>query len=271
MQVLGDGDNQERRELEERVLTAQADESSGQREALLGEYQSYIIRIASRICKRSITLQDDEYTIALAGFNEAITQYRRSEPSSFLTFAYMVIQRRLTDYYRREQKHQNQVPLIPPDARENESVHKEVVAESFEQFRERELAEIRRSEIEQFTQALARFGIKLTDLVKASPKHRDTRENMLSIALEIAANQQWMEEFLHQKKIKKSFAEQIGCHRRTLKRHRIYLTALVLVLVEDLPLMRDYLGLPIDRKGGGIRAEGDGNGSQSAALCGADS
>lgn len=254
MQVLGDGEYQEKRELEERVLTAQADESSELREALLGEYQSYVIKIASRICKRSITIQDDEYTIALAGFNEAITQYRRSEPSSFLTFAYMVIQRRLADYYRREQKHRNQVPLIPPDARENEPIHKEVVAESFEQFRERELAEVRRSEIEQFTQSLARYGIKLTDLVKASPKHRDTRENMLSIARKITTDEQWMKEFLHQKKITKSFAEQIGCHRRTLKRHRIYLTALVLVLVEDLPLMRDYLGLPVERKGGGIRA-----------------
>lgn len=272
MQILGDGDqNQEKRELEERVLKAQADESSGQREALLGEYRSYVIKIASRICKRNITIQDDEYSIALAGFNEAITQYRRSEPSSFLTFAYMVVQRRLADHYRREQKHQNQVPLIPPDSRENEPTHREVVAESFERYRERELAEVRRLEIQQFSQSLARVGISMNDLVKSSPKHRDTREDMLAIARKIAANEKWMEEFLHQKTTKKSFAEKVGCHRRTLKRHRVYLTALVLVLIEDLPLLRDYLGLPVEKKGGGLGAEGDCNEEKSATLCGADS
>lgn len=272
MHILGDGDQyQEKRDLEERVLKAQADESTGQREALLGEYQSYIIKIASRICKRNITIQDDEYAIALSGFNEAITQYRRSEPSSFLTFAYMVVQRRLADYYRREQKHQNQVPLVPPDARENESTYREVVAESFDQYRERELAEIRRSEIQQFSLSLARYGISMNDLVKASPKHRDTRENMLAIAQRIATNQKWMEEFLSQKTTKKSFAEKLECNRRTLKRHRVYLIALVLVLVEDLPLLREYLGLPDERKGGGLRAKGDCDEDRSATLCGADS
>ncbi|WP_169713697.1 RNA polymerase sigma-I factor [Paludifilum halophilum] len=267
MHVPGDGDRyRKKRELEERVLKAQTDSSSEYREELLGEHQTYIKKIASRICKRPVTNQDDEFSIALSGFNEAISRYEPDQPSSFLTFAYMVVQRRLADYYRREQKHQNQLPLVPPGSKENESHYPEVIAQSFARYRERELAEMRRSELAQFAEALNRYKIRIRDLVHVSPKHRDTREDMLKIACRIAAEKDLREQFFRGKRIKKEFAERVGCHRRTLKRHRTYLIALVLVIVEDLPLMREYLDLPIDMKGGGNCAEGDCHGSRSAAL-----
>lgn len=267
MHVPGDGDrSQDKRELEKRVLMAQTEPSSGQREWLLREYRPYIQKIASRICKRSVTMQDDEFSIALNGFNEAISRYEQNQPSSFLSFAYMVVQRRLVDHYRREKKHQNQLPLVPAGARENEPTHPEVVAQSFDHYREQELSEVRRSEVAQFTQLLRRYDITMTDLVKTSPKHRDTRENMLALAQIIVNEKELLKQLLHGKRITKDFAERVGCHRRTLKRHRTYLIALALVLVEDLPMMREYLGFSYEKKGGGACAEGDRDGSRSTLL-----
>ncbi|MFC4076278.1 sigma-70 family RNA polymerase sigma factor [Salinithrix halophila] len=264
MSVLhpGDGDqDQQKRELEERVQKARIDPSSGLREDLLKEHTSYITKVASRICRRPITDRDDEFSVAFSGFNEAITRFEPNQQSSFLSFAYLVIQRRLTDFYRREQKHLNQVPLVSPGSRENESNHPEVVTQSFDRYREGERRDLTRMEVAQFSKALARYGIKLSDLVEASPKHRDTRRDMLEIARKITEREDLLEMFLHGKRVGKEIAEKVGCHRRTLKRNRVYLKALVLVLVEDLPLIRQYLDIPVDGKGGALYAKGNRHGS----------
>ncbi|WP_091742311.1 sigma factor [Marininema mesophilum] len=248
----GDGDRDQHREMiEKRVLLAQSDPSSGERESLLSEYSLYVTKIASRICHRQITVQDDEYSIALSGFDEAITRFEEGRQSTFLSFSYMVIQRRLTDFYRREKKHTQQLAIAHSGTTESESISPEVVKHSVDQYREDERRNMTRLEVVQFSQFLERYEIKLTDLVKSSPKHNDTRRDMLSVAKRIVADAELYEVFMNKKKTGKDFAERVGCHPRTLKRHRMFLTALVLVFVEDLPLLRQYLDIPSHVKGGG--------------------
>jgi RNA polymerase sigma factor len=256
LQVPGSGDLLEQKpEIEARVREAQAAESGGIRDDLLRDLEPYILRVASKVCKRQISKQDDEFTIALVGLNEAISRYEPEQSSSFLSFAYMVIHRRLIDYYRHEKKHANQVPLVPPNAKENEPHHPEVVSRSFVQYQEEELARARRLEVKHFSQCLERFGIKMSELVKASPKHRDTREHLLEIASRIVADKDLLRDFYEQVKPGKELASRIGLHRRTLQRHRKYLVALTVVLVEDLPLMQEYLGLSSGKKGGLLLCE----------------
>lgn len=256
MQVPGSGELLEQiPEIEARVREAQAAESGGTREDLLKDLEPYILRVASKVCKRPISKQDDEFTIALIGLNEAISCYESEQSSSFLSFAYMVIHRRLVDYYRHEKKHANQVPLVPPNAKENDLQYPEVVSRSFAQYREEELTRARRLEVLHFSQCLERFGIKMSDLVKSSPKHRDTREHLLEIASRIVADKDLLSDFYEQVKPGKELADRIGLHRRTLQRHRKYLVALTVVLVEDLPLIREYLGLSSGKKGGLLLCE----------------
>ncbi|SIT18800.1 RNA polymerase sigma factor [Kroppenstedtia eburnea] len=258
----GDGDhNQKVSVLEERLLKARNDPAV--REELIDENQTYILKVASKICIRNITRQDDEYSVALLGFNEAINSYRSDQSTKFHSFAFTVIRRRLTDYFRSETRHFNQVPLVSADSKDNEPTYPEVIRKAFEEHHDRELEEKRRSDLEEFAKHLQRFKISLNDLVKISPKHRDTRQNLQEIARRIASKKELLEQFYKQKRLKKGFAEQVGCHRRTLKRHRNYLIALVVVLVEDLPTIREYLGLSAaDRKGGGDGAERNFDGGQ---------
>lgn len=258
----GDGDhNLKVSALEERLRKARQDPVV--REELIDEHQTYILKVASKICIRNITRQDDEFSVALLGFNEAINSYRFDQNTKFHSFAFTVIRRRLTDHFRSEARHFNQVPLVSADSKDNEPTYPEVIRKSFEEHHDRELEEIRRSDLKEFEKHLRQFKISLNDLVKVSPKHRDTRQNLQEIAQRIASKTEWLEQFYKQKRLKKGFAEQVGCHRRTLKRHRDYLIALVIVLVEDLPTIREYLGLSAaDRKGGGDGAEGNVDGGQ---------
>ncbi|SMO70926.1 RNA polymerase sigma factor [Melghirimyces algeriensis] len=247
----GDGDrNLLEMDIETRVKEAQEDPSSPIRDELIIENRQYVRKVASKICKKHIRIQDDEYSIALMGFNEAINNYKENQSTAFLSFAYTVIKRRLTDYFRSEKRHLYQVSLVPADAKSQESNYPEVVKKSFEEHQDIELKEKRQSDVEEFRDHLLKFNISMDKLVKVSPKHKDTRENLLKIAQRIVSSEELLEQFCKQQRIKKEFAEQVGCHRRTLKRHRIYLIALVVVLVENLPTIRSYLGLPAERKGG---------------------
>ncbi|MBA4494912.1 RNA polymerase sigma-I factor [Paenactinomyces guangxiensis] len=230
-------------DLEMRVLQVQGTDSPEQRDELLRELEPHVRRIASRVCKRVITQQDDEYSIAYKALNEAIEDFSPHHKASFLSFAYRVVQRRLVDYFRQEQKHQRVVPIVGPGSRGEEASHREIIELSFEKHKKEEETRMRRSEIESFTLALEKHGITLNDLVKKSPKHRDTRENLFKIAKILVSDENLLNQFYRQKKPDKHIAKKLGMHRRTLSRHRTYLIALTVLAVEDLTLMRGYVGL----------------------------
>ncbi|SHF30814.1 RNA polymerase sigma factor [Seinonella peptonophila] len=230
-------------ELEWRVKQVQMTGSPEERDILLRELESQAVRIASKISKRAITKQDDEYAIALEAIDEAITKYDPDQKSAFMSFAYLVIHGRLVDYFRQQKKHTNQVSLHSTDPNEEESGHPGVVSRSFEVYEEEELARMRRMEIALLSQLLAQHGIAFSDLVNKSPKHRDTRSNLFQVAIKLVSKSSLLQGFYNRERLDKKVMDELGIQRRTLSRHRTYLIALTLILVEDLPLIRDYLDL----------------------------
>ncbi len=230
-------------DLERRVLLAQETHSPDKRNDLLKELEPDVRRIASNVCRREITKQDDEYMIAYKALDEAISGYCSGFQATFMSFAYKVIHRRLIDYFRYEKKHRRIVPLNNQGANEEEMPNPEVVAKAFENHRNEELKYMRQIEIDMFKKSLAKHEITFGELVKKSPKHRDTRENLYKVAEKIVSDQELLKRFVHQKKLDKEIASALGMHRRTLSRHRKYLIALIIVMTEDLTLIRSYLGL----------------------------
>lgn len=233
-------------DFEKRVEKIQSTGSPTQRDQLLRELEPHVGRIASRVCQRIITKHDDEFMIAYSAMNEAIERFRSVEQSSFLSFAFVVIRGRLIDYFRQEKKHRNQVPLEVPGRSDTdgEMLHPELNNHSMDQFQAKSQAELIRLEVELFKTALQRHGITLDEVVKKCPKHRDTRENMLEIAKKIASKREYLQSFYHSTKLNKDLVKELGYHRRTLSRHRVYLIALTIVVLEDVPHMKSYLGLP---------------------------
>lgn len=233
-------------DLEARVLQVQTAHSPEQRDDLLRELEPHVRRIASRVCRRVITQQDDEYMIAYRALDEALEKYKPDFNASFLSFAYKVIQRRLVDFFRQEVKHQRVLPISATGVRDDENNNnndQNLVAVSIERHKDEELDHMRRLEIEIFIDALGKFGITLNDLAKKKPKHRDTRENLFRIAKQLVADEKLLHTFYTQKRPDKETAKALGMHRRTLSRHRNYLIALTIVVVEDLGLLRSYIGL----------------------------
>lgn len=215
------------------------------RENLLKDYTPFILRVASNFCNRYLVMgQDDEASIGLLAFNEAIDKYSEDKGAKFLTFAEIVIKRRLTDYYRKESRFTNNV-LHLSDFNNDENQEQEMlfeVQEANKAYQIEEEAFNTKQEIIQYTKKLAEFDISLTELVQLSPKHYDARTRAYEVAKIIVSNSDLLEFLMEKKSLPlKKIEESVEVSRKTLERQRKYIIALVLVLQGNFDYLQSYI------------------------------
>lgn len=72
---------------------------------LLKTYKPFVAKCVSKVCKRYIDpSRDDEFSVGLFGFNEAMIHYSPEKGSAFFSFANIVIQRKVIDHIRASQR-----------------------------------------------------------------------------------------------------------------------------------------------------------------------
>lgn len=210
---------------------------------LIEKYIPFIQNTATKVCKRYIrTTDDDEFSIALIAFNEAIHNYSENKGSSFLSFASLVIRRRIIDYIRQEQRKRISLSIDYTDEDKENMENIAEVKASFKEYKERLEKEYRREEIFHLQEQLSQYGITLTEVTEQSPKHQDARENMLGIARAIVDDNE-LKDFLVEKRRlpMKALTDNITMSRKTIERNRKYIITLCIVLMEDYRYLQEYL------------------------------
>lgn len=217
------------------------------RERLIAAHRDFILWAASTTCRRSVDPdRDDEWSISLIAFNEAIDSFKPELGTNFLSHARLVIRRRLVDFFRQNSRGEA-VPL--DDGREDDEGQPQPSwAEehaAWQQYRrDQEIAE-RAEEIERFQAQLADFGLSLDDLEEASPSHRDTRLECLRIAAALAGQPRLLEFVMTRHQL--PIAELMlltGTSRKILETWRRYLLAVTLILGGDYEHLRGFVRLP---------------------------
>ena len=209
------------------------------RESFIAKYTPFILKVTSDFTGRFISPGvDEEYSIGLLAFNEAIDSFDSTKGVSFFAFARMVIRRRLMDYSSSQRKKACEVSM---QKLEDESPYIEygVSLAKYKQITEQEE---RKLEIEDYSSTLQEFGISFESLVKAAPKKKDARARAVEAAYIVANSPQLLE------RLKKTgqlpLAEMlahISLSRKTLERHRRYIIAIVLILSGDYYYLKDYI------------------------------
>lgn len=217
------------------------------------QYEPFIVKTASRFAKRYIDpSRDDEYSVALSAFDEAITRFSPQAGSGFLPFASQVIQRRLIDHLRRERRHAAVVPYSALLGERSEEASALAVIEAREAltvYERDRMAEERRSEIEALTAELAAYGVTFADLSEQSPKHRDSREALLAIGARLARNPALFVMLMQKRQLPlKELQQAEKVSRKTLERNRKYLIAIALIAGGPYPLLRSYIMPSTDDK-----------------------
>jgi RNA polymerase sigma factor len=230
-----------KKSLEETVHTIQQGDVKLQNE-LIETYKPFIAKSVSTVCKRYIHETDDEFSIGLIAFNEAIQKYNSTKGSSLLSFADVLIKRRVIDYIRSQSKHSN-ISLNLNEDKEEENTHSSVEAQlSIDEYQKKTEAEHRKNEIILFSQILKEYDLSFDELVKNSPKHADARKNAMKVAKALVEQESLRQFLMEKRKLPiKQLEDTVQVSRKTIERNRKYIMAISLILMGDYLYLRDYI------------------------------
>lgn len=224
-------------EIEEAVLLLQ-EENEWARDEFIKKYESLIKVFTSNVCKRYVDASDEEYSIGLLAFNEAIDQFKIEHNKKFLGFAEIVVRRRVIDYIRKEKRNQNRNVLLDSELFEEEITP----PVSMERYGEAKMAEERKEEIDLFEHVLKSYGLSFEELTRVSPKHKDARIAAKEIAEFITENEELKYSLLEKKVLPmKELLARTKVSRSTLERQRKYIISLVLLMSGDYHYLKEFL------------------------------
>lgn len=213
------------------------------RNNLLKKYKPFIKKSVSSVCRRYIRETDDEFSIGLIAFNDAIDKFSPDKGNGLLPFADTVIRRRVIDYIRSQSKKMNELSFEIQHVSEDEYIQSPLDIEKSIENHQRQLnSENLKDEIIRYTELLKSFHITFDQLVKHTPKHTDARNNAIKIAKTIADEPLMLQYVIDKKKLPiKMMEEKVEVSRKTIERNRVYIIAMVLILTGDYLFLKDYL------------------------------
>lgn len=228
----------------EELLAMARDGDSAAREHLIRRFTPLALRVASQVTGRYVRMgEDDEVSVCLIAFNEAIDAYRADRGGSFVSFAEVVMRRRLIDHLRRT-ANRAESPLSAWDEEDEEgNVYNAVEVEQAVQEHARSVETRERAEeIARYADALRRYGISFQELPEICPKHEDARRRAIEVARAVASRTELANHLRNTGELPLKALEQIaGVSRKTLERQRKYIIAIAVILLEDLTYLRGYL------------------------------
>ncbi len=229
------------RTIDENALSAK--NSDADLEKFVKKNEGFIIKTASKAVGGFITKSSEQWPIALAAFCEAVGSYS-AEKGGFLSFAELVIKRRLIDYVKSQSRFRNEIPVDPYNFE----------CDSSEDFEDRQVsyAEVARLsytpnsdirlEIEAVSEVLTGYGISFSDLVGVSPKAEKTRRSCARAIVAFIKNPELLSEMREKKTLPiKKLKFLSGTPQKILERHRKYIIAGTEIISGDYPCLAEYI------------------------------
>lgn len=226
----------------------EAKQSESSAEKLILRYSPFIHSETAKFLKRKPTDSDDELNIARLAFYEAIRAYDERR-GAFLSFAALAIRNRLTDFYRKENRHRAPISLDEPVGREGGEALVDRIPDPVDPIRVMTDAYTAAAEIAEFAADLASFGLTLTDVADACPKQDRTFGACMDVLDYARRNQSLLDRMLQTKKLPiKELSKGARVEKKTLERHRQYLIAILLAYTNGYDIIRGHLSL-VKRRG----------------------
>lgn len=212
--------------------------------------RTFIRITAARTVHHFVSEHDDEWSVAMVAFNEAIEKYF-PDKGNFSSFAEHVIRNRLTDALRSEYRHQSEV-LFEPLALEGGAKHAEVVDPVTIEIQKKLEEEANQSsydtqaqakeEIDAVQHLLAGYGFSFYDLTSCSPKAQKTKEECAKAVIALLTDDGLFHR-MQEKRILpiEGIIQASGVKKKILERHRKYIIAAAEILHGEYPLLAQYM------------------------------
>lgn len=158
-------------------------------DALIEDYIPFVIKAISSVTHRYVSTEnDDEFSIGLSAFYEAICKYEPSK-GEFLPFAQLVIKSRLINYLNSENKYTLIESLDSYPSFNLEQLKVEYLDTSLD------CSDLIADEIHLLNNILQDFNFDLNTLSIEAPKHKKTRDNAIEISEKVSRDKplvNWM-------------------------------------------------------------------------------
>lgn len=222
---------------------AQAAEDDSLLNDFIRQNETFILQCASLATHRYVTRSDDEWSVALLAFSQAVGEYSEGK-GSFPGFARLVIRRKLIDYMRAQSKYraESDVSLSlldsgPEEDQEGSSAEKAVL---------RQIAQAPddslKLEIESANDVFSGYGFSFYDLTSCSPKAEKTKRACARAVAYIIRTPVLLSDLKNSKCLPLKIIEK-NCRvpRKILERHRKYIIAAVEIMTGDYPFLAGYM------------------------------
>lgn len=213
------------------------------RNAFIIQNEKFIIGCANRFTKRFITKSDDEWSIALIAFSNAMDTYD-AEKGNFQSYARLLIERRLTDYVRSQARFSNEQSTEPyvfegnVDEDSDNSAYQLHIVRATSTSDENPI----RDEILALNEILRTYDITFMDLTSCSPKAEKTKNACFQAISYMKENPLLVEKMRDTKLFPmKNITENTKLPRKILERHRKYIITATEILCNDFPLLQEYI------------------------------
>lgn len=217
-----------------------------EKNTFIEEYKPFIAAAVEKVTGRYVSYgQDEELSIALMAFDEAIINYDQQK-GNFLSFAQNIIRKRLIDYYRKEKKHQvvTYMNEYYTEDVDSEEVFDYVIAaeEAQNKYYQEEINQLRRQELVQLKEELSIWGLRLDDVAKSSPKHAGTKSSYLDIVKYIIDRPELVKKIKNKQYLPIAEIEEgTKLPRKTIERSRNYVVAAMIILTGDYYCIREFI------------------------------
>ena len=184
---------------------------------------------------------EDELSIAMLAFYEAILGYERTR-GAFLSYAARAIRNRLVDYYRREKRHRNVVSLHAPADDDGDRSILETLPDTRDEIGELETRTASQQEIREFGEQLERFGITFSDVADNCPRQERTLAACHRVLDHARSHPELLDRLVKSGRLPiNELAAGSGADKKTLERHRKYLVAILLAFTNGYEIIRGHL------------------------------
>ncbi|MBR2527059.1 MAG: hypothetical protein IKE58_01095 [Blautia sp.] len=227
------------------------------KERFLLEEETHILRLAAKILHKPISFSDEEWSVAFQAVSSALDSFDE-EKGNFWSYAALVMDSRLKDYYRAANRRNPEV-LVSPEAFEGEleeddpgfSLQHEIQQHTIS-WEDTSL----KDEILALQEELKRYDISFFDLTESSPKAEKTRRSCADLIRAFFAPPPPLVSKMRKSGIlpAKELLSRTKISRKILDRYRKYLITSALILDGDYPGLSDYLQYVKKdlRTGGGV-------------------
>lgn len=211
---------------------------------LIEGHLGFIRKCIAEHIKASGVSVDEEMTVAMLAFQEAVETYEASR-GKFYSFCKIVIGRRLIDDFRKKIRHEQGVVSLDVSACDDEGAERpndalvNVSMKAYEQLCDKTDLQY---EIMAYAEILTAYGLSFNDLIESSPKQETLRKLYMDTSHWLVSQPHLFEELKTTRKLPiTKIVQAYDIDKKRLERGRRYIIAVAVLLDSDFEKIKAYV------------------------------